>query len=62
MIEWTALLCLAILRPFRYGCSHDDIGEAKYLCHCIGIMCSWGLDIRGAKLCFFCGCPCIVRI
>ena len=23
-MRWTALLCLAILRPFRYGCSHVD--------------------------------------
>ena len=24
VIRCTALLCLAILRPFRYGCSHVD--------------------------------------
>jgi hypothetical protein len=24
VIMWTALLCLAILRPFKYGCSHVD--------------------------------------
>ena len=24
VMRWTALLCLAILSPFRYGCSHVD--------------------------------------
>ena len=24
VIRWTALLCLVILSPFKYGCSHVD--------------------------------------
>ena len=45
VMRWSALLCLAILRPFKYGYSHVDKRWAKCLCHCGGTWCSWGFGV-----------------
>ena len=63
VMRCTPLLCRAILRPFKYGCSHIDSKwghvSLSFLWHNV----QFGFwNLRGQKMFFFCGYPCIGRI
>ena len=58
----TALLYHAILRPFRYECSHDDRRWGHVSLSLLWHRVQLGFwYVRGQK-CFSCGCPYIERI
>ena len=63
VMRCTALLCLAILSPFRYGCSHVDNRWG----HVSRVFLWYSVHVRflvceRPKYVLSCGCPCIGKI